>query len=313
MSPSSNDPGAMKPEPAQPSDGSGLVAGGQPPGEETRYSSTDPPGAARASRVDPEDENRKLAAGLAARGVPPEEIARLLAMPLGAMAPVGKATPMPTPPVAEQPRFVPRPTILLPPVRESSIEEQAGAEKLLQAAMLSYRRERFVDAEVALVQALGLTPADPVALELYGDVCQAVGRVDDAVACYKRATEVAPDRASAERKYGDLMLQQDRSILALRSREVPRSPHLAVLLSVLIPGAGQAYNGQWIKAAVLFAGFAALINALGGPMGFRYGSGAFPTSLPVLIVVAALVYVYAVIDANLGARARPGGKSGWDV
>jgi tetratricopeptide (TPR) repeat protein len=268
-----------------------------------------------------EEQDRRLAAELAKRGVSPEEIARLLA--LGR-----KETPSPTaeaasahdaiaaqssPPLSEP--YVPKPTITLPPFRESSPEEKEKADRLLVFANVARRRGQFQEAEKACREAIELTPSDAAALELYGDILQACGRVDDALYAYEQAKKADPRRASAEKKYAELMLMQDREVELLRQEYIPRNPKIAVLFTALFPGGGQLYNGEPTKGFLIAVSMLILVILLGWtPLGFPgLGAQGITWSFVLFTLLALGVYIYAVIDANIGAGRNGRPRSGWEV
>lgn len=277
---------------------------------------TTPTAGADASQ---EDLDRRLVRELSARGVPPDEVARLLALGHKEPAGSGRAGSAPNPPpgpVLEEEPFVPRPTLTLPEPREATAEEQAEAGRILGRANLAYRRGSVDEALELCRQAVFLTPRDAVALELYGDVLQSLGRVDDALLCYRTAVEVAPNRASAERRYAELRLMQERSIALLQEELIPRNRLVAVLMSALLPGAGQLYNGEPVKGLAVALGALAFVVVLGWtPLGFRPGLTSIPPSLVLITLCAAALYVYAVVDASLGATRGKAArrKSGWEV
>ena len=72
-----------------------------------------------------------------------------------------------------------------------------------------------------------------------------------------------------------------------------KSPGLAAVLSVIIPGLGQLYNGQYLKALVVVFLFGAFISL--GVHGPVYGRAIFP----LLVVVT---YFGAIIDAYRSAK-----------
>jgi tetratricopeptide (TPR) repeat protein len=263
----------------------------------------------------PDDADKRLIHELTRRGVPPDEIQRLVAMSRGAPAPAPakKAAPVVVSPPELPPSeaFEPKPTITLPDFREHTTEQRIEADRLLSAANVSRRRGAFQQAEEQVRQALALTPKDAAALELYGDILQAVGRVDDAVYCYGRAKEADPSRRSAEKKYAELTLLQNREIELLRMEYIPRNATVAVIFSAVLPGAGQIYNGQPAKGLILIAAALACVGLIfWSPLGFPHAAGGLPTSLVTLLIALAVIYLYAVVDANSGGG-RP--KSGWEV
>ncbi len=223
----------------------------------------------------------------------------------------------------------------LPEFRESSPQEIQRAEQLLREANLLRRREKYREAEAKCREALALVPKYAAALELLGDLLQGVARVDEALAAYKRATEADPKRATAERKYADLLMRQ-QNWAAIDLEAVQKKPWVSVLLSLLLPGAGQIHNGETIKGLLLIAGTALcflgwiLFGSLGAPVtsgakqpapapkASRRGQAInWGTMIP--LVIGSAIYIYALIDANAGAQrasflgARVGGKTGWEV
>jgi len=262
-----------------------------------------------AGSLSPEEENQRLARELARRGVPPEEINRLLS--LGATPQNTPAPAQPAPQVPQHKGFQPRPSITLPEFRPASDAQKAQADRLLIQANIARRRGNYQEAECLCREAIEHTPADAAALELYGDILQAVGRVDDALYSYDRARTADPKRASAERKYAELTLAQETDLLLTTSAPIHRNAFLAVLLSATLPGAGQIYNGESAKGlaialAQLVSVYVWLWTPLRSPEGHPYLTAA-------AIALAAAVYVYAVVDANLGARRSGRPRSGWEV
>lgn len=272
---------------------------------------------AAASRT--EDEDRRLAELLARRGVPPDEIARLLRLGKQEVASseegvehVETASPFDVPMPQELELHT---TLQLPDVRECTPEERERAEKLLTQAHLARRRERWGEAERLCLEALQFCPSDAGAVEMLGDICQSVGRVDDALYAYRHALELEPGRRTAEKRYAALRLQQEHGLEALRREAIHRSPLVAVLLSALFPGAGQIYNGQAPKGLVIALLMLCCIYILfWSPWGLSLANSAVSGAAVAFGLVAAGLYIYAVADANLGARRMDGGgKSGWEV
>jgi tetratricopeptide (TPR) repeat protein len=189
----------------------------------------------------------------------------------------------------------------LPPFRESTLQEKMQAEPLLREAHQLRRKERFKEAEAKCRAALALMPKDAPALEFLGDLLQGTGQVDAALAAYKRAVEADPKRAVAERKYGDLLVMQQNWNHA-DPEAVEQNPWVATLLSAMLPGAGQMFNGQWIKAIALTL------------MGLYYYRTFTHTPIPngkidwntmTLLFIAGVVWIYAISDARSVSRQRP--------
>ncbi len=267
--------------------------------------------AAQPSPTAPEDPDKRLIQELTRRGVASEEIQRLVALgKAAAPAPSRKSAPtVPTPPeIPPSAPFEPRPTVELPEFRESTTRERIEADRLLTSANVARRRGNFKQAEKDCRAALDLVPRDAAALELYGDICQSVGRVDDAAYAYHRATEADSKRRTAEKKYAELTLLQNREVELLRQEYIPRNPVVATLLSLALPGAGQAYNGDVIKGMVTL-----LVSALFAYLLWQHHQRR-PDGFMMLVAAGlAAPWVYAVADAYMAAVRGKRPKSGWEV
>lgn len=277
-----------------------------------------PPAPAPKAEEKPADnapDERKLAHELQRRGVSPGEIERLIA--------AGRDDPAPktkggrkldiTPLIPPSEPYVPKPTITLPPSRQSTADERQRAERMLTNANIARRRGLFKEAERECREALDLVPGDAAALELYGDILQSVGRVDDALYTYGLAKNIDSTRKTTEKKYAELMLLQNREIDLLRDESIPRNAFLSVLLSAFLPGTGQIYNGDTLKGLVIAVIVGSCIYLLGWtPYGFHKGLKSISFQLAFFTIVAVLTYAYAVVDANVSAR-RGKIRSGWDV
>ena len=159
-------------------------------------------------------------------------------------------------------------TLELPEFRQSSLIETRASENLLREASLLRRREKFSDAIAKCREALQNTPSDAPALELLGDLYQGIAQTPQALAAYKRATEADPKRASAERKYGDLLMKQQEWSENEDPEAVPSNPVVAAVFSLLYPGAGQLHNGENLKGGIMIASAALCIGAW-----FLFGTG----------------------------------------
>lgn len=267
------------------------------------------------TRLSEAEQAKRLATELSRRGLPPDEVQRMMA--LGTTQPTlskGKKAIVLPPPIPPSTPYVPKPTITLPPFRESGTQERMEADRLLTAANIARRRGSFAEAEKSCRAALELIPKDAPALELYGDILQAVGRVDDAMYAYQRAVEADAKRKTAEKKYAELALMQDRSVDMLRDDYIPRNANLAVFFSALFPGAGQVYNGETLKGIALAVVGGLCVYLLGWtPYGFTKSLKQITPQLAFSIAITGAVYIYAVVDANLGARRGKKRASGWEV
>jgi tetratricopeptide (TPR) repeat protein len=289
-----------------------------------------------------EQKRRQIETELARLGMSSDEVRRLLAAdarstdpalssPVPPAAPGGAAHPSASSPeslaaelrsaqAAERVKEIAQVNLNVPEFRESTLEEIRQAETLLREASMLRRRERFRDAEAKCREALALVPKDAAALELLGDLLQGVARTNEALAAYKRATEADPKRSSAERKYGDLLMRQ-QNWGGVDPEAVPKNGFVAVLLSALLPGAGQLYNGDTGKGVFFLIATAVCVYLLAwSPWGFQgeHRGGGIGTGLLASCVLSAVLYIAALVDANItakqGGRARKrGGGSGWDV
>lgn len=279
-----------------------------------------------ASKPIEDAEEKRLAAELAKRGVPRDEIERLIALNrsqvTGVKPPAQKTTaPSPIDDLPPSTAYVPKPTITLPPPRAVTPAQRMEADRLLTATNIARRRGNYADAERNCRQAVEQTPGDAAALELYGDILQSTGRVDDALYAYQRAIDIGKEaadasgiRTTAEKKYAELMLMQNREIDLLRVEYVERNPNIAVFLSALTPGAGHLYLGALLKGLLLL-GVEALLVFLIVTSSFTLSGKRtdIPPSLIVKVLLAVAVYIYALVDANRLARSDVPAKSGWDV
>ena len=84
-----------------------------------------------------------------------------------------------------------------------------------------------------------------------------------------------------------------------------KSPPLALALSVVLPGAGQVYNGDYLKGAVMFVGTAVAISAsmLSLSDVFALDDDTSDTGTHILGAVGVGLILWSWIDAPLSARA----------
>lgn len=204
-------------------------------------------------------------------------------------------------------------------------------ERLLRQAHLEWMRGQKDQARATLQQALELMPDNPEIWELLGDYRRDAGDWKGAHSAYQKAHELAPENALIERKFAEAVLmltrQQDQYLQWERALEgkdfgdeslSPRNPGLAFLLSMLMPGVGQLYNGQWLKGGFLVGlwvlGWIAFMLSPGGgdfvynllaylvnPSRVRGSISGFQLLVGLMLF---LVWVYSLIDAPLSAAAR---------
>jgi TM2 domain-containing membrane protein YozV len=76
-----------------------------------------------------------------------------------------------------------------------------------------------------------------------------------------------------------------------------RSPLLAALLSALLCGLGQIYDGRFLRGIVLMA-LMLILWAIGGLLGaLTFGLGMLPFA-----IVAGALWIFGVVDAYAGSR-----------
>ena len=174
----------------------------------------------------------------------------------------------------------------------------------MTSANIARRRNSFKEAEKLCRQAVELVPTDAAALELYGDVLQATGRVDARFWLIKPPRRLKNSTGGLlVKKFGNLVLRQDRSIAFMQDEFVPGNANVAVLLSAVFPGSGQIFNGQLLKGIIVVTAFlAVMFIILYTPYGIPHEKQTLPMSLGVSILIAGAIYIYSVVDANITAR-----------
>jgi tetratricopeptide (TPR) repeat protein len=193
-------------------------------------------------------------------------------------------------------------------------------EQLLRDAYIQRMRQQFAASETLCRQALELAPRDVQGLELLGDLLQEKGSTEPALELYRQALEVQPGKASLEEKIARQVLlkaeeERERLMaeLMLSSPQAPkqrkRNQTAAILLSVICPGGGQFFNGQWVKGAIyLLTGLLCL--GLGGPDGLKMllgMAGPLPRGeepngmLAALGMVGGLIWLASLLDASAQA------------
>jgi tetratricopeptide (TPR) repeat protein len=131
------------------------------------------------------------------------------------------------------------------------MREGEEVERLLTQANIERMRGNFLAARRLIEQALQKAPERADVHELLGDVYKAVGDLQNALECYRKARELDPKRRSAEEKFAATLLEINPPTVSDEIPFLPKNPTFAVLLSALLPGAGQVYNEQWLKGIVM--------------------------------------------------------------
>lgn len=199
-------------------------------------------------------------------------------------------------------------------------EQERELGKLLAAANLQRMRGQWTDAEDTCRRALSLAPNDAALHEVLGDILREIGKLDAAMAEYKIAMGLAPVKPALETKYAKLTLEigekEHERILAEDMIANPKKyttrekkPIMALVYAIMLPGLGQFYNGEIVKASII----------LGSLLLFLASFALFPThprdpnSMAGLLngidpivqwlgSVAAIAYLYGLVDAPVRAE-----------
>lgn len=202
---------------------------------------------------------------------------------------------------------------------DPGFDRERELERLLAKANLHRLRGQFLEAEDTCRQALALNPKDVVIREMLGDVLYDTGKLDSALAEYRTAQELAPGRESIEKKFARVTLEiadrerqkalaADMMLNPQKYAPKERSPGLAFIVS-FVPGLGQFYNGEFVKAGVIFGTFVLFMLSYavlqkGYPAGIsNFQMFLYLTSpaVQVTAVVFFLAYIYGIIDAPVAA------------
>jgi tetratricopeptide (TPR) repeat protein len=205
-------------------------------------------------------------------------------------------------------------------------------ELLGRATLMRARGERQQALQLAQ-EALVLDQRSWEAHELMGDILLDLGRGQPALESYRQARELNRSRAVLEEKIGRAALARaarlqaanlSEALLEGRAREAgpPRKPGFAALLSLIVPGLGQLYNGEVAKGFIMLAAFMLLFAVTGvslrgqmavtpiSPQGALYGrqidatsvlSGLFSGVSAIWVVLLLAVWIYSIADAGIKA------------
>jgi len=146
-------------------------------------------------------------------------------------------------------------------------------EHLYEKLHAALHYQRVEEAEKTAHELLEVAPRGTTSWELWGDVLLAQGKLEEAADAFKKAVELEPANADAERKYASVQLDLQRikwQRETLESGDLSRfrgvagkEPATAAARSALFPGLGQVYNGEYEKGLVMFfVGMALLIPAV---------------------------------------------------
>jgi len=198
-------------------------------------------------------------------------------------------------------------------------KESREIERLLALANVQRLREQYVEAEDTCREALKIDPNDIMVKEMLADLLHERGKLEDALAEYKSAMELVPGKVSLETKYAKLVIEiaehnRERALAEdmlnnpHKYTKRKKNPGIAFIMAAIVPGLGQFYNSEYIKAGILFGVFilfvavwAAVQNAYTGVV--NIGDFFTMTSPAALILgfLAIISYLYGIFDAVLVA------------
>lgn len=219
----------------------------------------------------------------------------------------------------------------------SSEIDHIELEKLLRHARAFVKRGDLNAALGIANQLVEKYPESTSAHELLGDIYYAMGKTGKARAHYKRALEIEPANADAERKFAEALLNTSveeqraamiRGVLSgsVQHNTSSRRPLNAVVAALLFPGWGQLYNREYEKGLAIFSTSVIILAVLfygailkpwqvmaqaRGPAPLTIANisaalHAMPGSYTVLIMVGIFAYIagyiYCIWDALSVAR-----------
>lgn len=212
----------------------------------------------------------------------------------------------------------------------STDETAERVDRLLTTAHVQRMRGNLEEARRACEEAVALDPECAAAHEMLGDLAAAREELEAAMKHYREAFRL-DGKPATEEKIALLALRIDerkRGELSTGTRSPSGSrkrlnPSLACMLSMLFPGLGQLYNGEYRKGLVfallwvlllpnLYAVFSALLSPL-------VGHGSKPISGFAWFIALGQIglVVVALTDASLSAvainRGKTQEKSGWEI
>ena len=292
-----------------------------------------------------------------------------LAAPVAAAVPVAPLPPavvVPPPPDVAEPAAV---AVAEPPLRVTidipadPVARERERDRLLTLANVQRMRGQVSDARQTLQNAVALSEGSAPQMvapthELLGDMLAAEGRIEEASEAYKEATEADPKRVSAEKKFAQmtLALAEAKGTLniseamlrgdsltdlmasgAMGRQQGKKNAGVAMMLSMLMPGFGQMYNGQIVKGVVVMGSFLILLllitlsparnellNQFTSIMALKPSALSrtpMPGWLPIVGIMVVAIWLYGIVDAPFMAGKgtvtdpdRPQvDKTGWEV
>ncbi len=206
---------------------------------------------------------------------------------------------------------------------------RAALERILSTAALQRRRGDYQAAWRAADDALALEPTSAPVFCLMGDLNADAEDWDAALQCYQRALELSPGLPGAEVGLGraTLALAGDLSgsdVEPLDPVLLERTPEMAAVRSLILPGLGQAYAGDLGRGVVYLVicllaagGVVWKLTALPGVVRHMARGGGSPFAVLsavgvgfwLLLAVLAVLPVVAGLDAYRLLKQRQAGET----
>lgn len=211
-------------------------------------------------------------------------------------------------------------------VRERlSADQLTELNKLLTTINLQRMRGQGIEAEETCRKALEISPSDPAIHETLSDLLYERGMLDEALKEIKVAMELQPGKPSIEKKHAKIVLEiGEREYEKALVKDMMDNPHKYVvrerkpglaLLLALIPGLGQFYNHELIKAGIVFGTFLLFIVSFGlfqpdyPPVTSVQEILRFTNpTVQVLGFLSLTAYIYGLVDAPVSAEKSSKGQ-----
>jgi len=190
----------------------------------------------------------------------------------------------------------------------------ADVEDALSKARVFVSRREASAALAVMDELLRKYPEHPKVLDAKGDILRELGKLEEARECYAKVISNHKGWISTEKKHAEVVFQLEQAKYAtetlmkemsfaelMNPAGVKRSGGTAAFLSLLLPGFGQIYNGEFIKGIVML-----LIAVISWVLLFTVGwVGASINAVGwFFIVVLVMLYIVSMIDAGAGAAKR---------
>jgi len=199
-----------------------------------------------------------------------------------------------------------------------TIEQEQEVERLLTLAHVQRMRGQIRDAEDTARKALEVSPGDVKIRQMLGDILYEEGKLDMALAEYRAVLAICPSDELLEKKFAKVTLEIGESEYQKQlAEDMIQNPHkyggrarspVLALISSIVPGLGQLYNGQTTKAAIIFGVNVLFWIAVAALQRYPRGIGTtaeffyYTNPLVMLLgILAGLAWLYAIIDAPLTA------------